>query len=86
MNWLKAWAPAIAWMGVIFLMSAMPGDVSGVQSGRLLALVLSVIEGIFGEEAASAIPPETLHLLIRKAAHMAEYAVLFFLYRLADVL
>lgn len=79
MKWVKAWAPAIAWMGVIFMMSAMPGDMSGAQSGRLLALVIGVIRWVFGEEAAAQIPPETLHLLIRKAAHMAEYAVLFLL-------
>ena len=28
-----AWLPALAWMGVIFMMSAMPGDISGEQSG-----------------------------------------------------
>ncbi len=30
-----AWLGALAWMGVIFMMSAMPGDVSGAQSGRI---------------------------------------------------
>lgn len=81
MNRLKAWAPAILWMGVIFLMSAMPGDLSGEQSGRLVRLIMWLISLLFGEEAAAGIPPETISLLVRKGAHMAEYAVLFWCYR-----
>ena len=83
MKTIKIWAPSIAWMGVIFLMSAMPGDMSGEQSGRLLHLLISLLTLLLGEETAAAISPDMLHLLIRKAAHMAEYAVLFFLYRRA---
>lgn len=79
MKRLKSFLPALLWMFVIFVMSAMPGEVSGEQSGRLLRLLLSVISFLFGESAAAAIPPDVLHFLIRKAAHMTEYAILFFL-------
>ena len=83
MDKVKAWLGALAWMGVIFLMSAMPGDVSGAQSGRLAQLVLSAISFLLGEDAASGVPMDAIHLLVRKGAHMAEYAILFFLYRRA---
>ena len=85
MDKVKAWFGALVWMGVIFLMSAMPGDVSGAQSGRLAQLVLSAISFLLGEDAASGVPMDAIHLLVRKGAHMAEYAILFFLYRRALV-
>lgn len=78
-----AWLGAFAWMGVIFLMSAMPGDISGAQSGRLTQMVLAAVSFLFGGEAAAGISPETVELLVRKGAHMAEYAILFLLYRRA---
>lgn len=79
MKRILAWLPALLWMGVIFMMSAMPGEVSGEQSGRVMELVLGVIAFLFGEGAAASIPMDSLHFLIRKAAHMTEYAVLFLL-------
>ncbi len=78
-----AWLGALAWMGVIFFMSAMPGDVSGAQSGRIAGLVCRAIAFLFGENAASGVSPEAVNLLVRKGAHMAEYAILFLLYRRA---
>ena len=83
MRRIKAWLPAALWMGLIFMMSAMPGDVSGDTSGRLMKLLLWLISLVAGDEAAAGIPQDTLHLLIRKAAHMTEYAVLFLLYHRA---
>lgn len=80
MKKVTAWLCALLWMGVIFMMSALPGDVSGAQSGRVMQLVLSCVSFVFGSDAAARILPETLHLLLRKGAHMAEYAVLFLLY------
>jgi len=69
-----AWLPSLVWMGLIFYMSAMPGDVSGAHSGAVLSWILSfagrVLPGI------SAVSADTLHLLLRKGAHMAAYAVL----------
>ena len=78
-----AWLGALAWMGVIFFMSAMPGDVSGAQSGRIAGLVCRAIAFLLGENAASGVSPEAVNLLVRKGAHMAEYAILFLLYRRA---
>ena len=83
MQRLKAWAPAAIWMGVIFFMSAMPGDMSQDQSGMLLKLVLWILRLLLGADTASKLSPDTLHLLIRKGAHMTEYAVLFLCYHRA---
>ena len=77
-----AWVMCLLWMGMIFAMSVMPGDVSGDQSGRLTQVLMAVMKAVFGS-AAAAISPQTLELLVRKGAHMAEYAVLFVLYRRA---
>ena len=71
-----AWLGALAWMGVIFMMSAMPGDVSGAQSGRIAQLALRAMAFLFGEDAAAGVSPDVINLLVRKGAHMAEYAVL----------
>lgn len=79
----KAWLGALAWMGVIFFMSAMPGDVSGSQSGRIAELACKAIAFLFGEDAAAGVSPDVINLLVRKGAHMAEYAVLLLLYRRA---
>lgn len=73
-----AWALCALWMGVIFLMSALPGDVSGAQSGRLTALLQQLLSLLsFGKLTVHA---DTLHLLVRKGAHMAEYSILCILY------
>ena len=77
-----AWALCAAWMGLIFLMSAIPGDLSSRESGFFVDLLLCLLSFCFGERA-SAIDPDFLHLLVRKAAHIAEYFVLFLLYRRA---
>lgn len=74
-----AWALCAAWMGVIFLMSAMPGDVSSQESGFFAALLLRALSFLSGGRLAG-VDPEAIHLLVRKAAHMAEYFVLFLLY------
>jgi len=67
---------ALVWMGVIFIMSAFPADMSGRQSGFLAGILMKLI-GVFikteeGREAAK----ETVDFLVRKGAHMTEYAVL----------
>jgi len=77
---LKAWLPALLWMGVIFMMSAAPGDLSGEQSGLIVRVILSVHGFFFGEKQLSPDVLELLHTLVRKAAHMSEYAVLALLY------
>ncbi|MBR5301381.1 MAG: VanZ family protein [Clostridia bacterium] len=82
MKRLRGWAPALLWMGVIYAMSAMPGNTSGETSGRLTELAFKIISLLFGRKAAG-ISADELHLLIRKAAHMTEYAILFLLFQRA---
>lgn len=77
---LKAWLPAFLWMGVIFLMSATPGDLSGAQSGLIVRVILAVYGFFFGGEQLAPDTLNLLHTLVRKAAHMSEYAVLALLY------
>ena len=43
MKRLRGWAPALLWMGVIYAMSAMPGNTSGETSGRLTELAFKII-------------------------------------------
>ena len=71
-----AWALCAGWMALIFIMSAMPGDVSGAQSGTVVRILLAVHEALFGHAELSAQALSTLEFLVRKAAHMTEYAVL----------
>lgn len=68
-NALGAWAPVIAWMIVIFAFSAQPA--SGEQSGWLAAL----LAGLVGANADPGALTAFEHLL-RKGAHVSEYAVL----------
>ena len=68
MDKARSWLYAFVWMGVIFMMSAMPGEVSGEQSGRIARLLLAVISFFFGGDAAAAVSPETINLLVRKGA------------------
>ena len=71
-----AWRLSALWMAVIFIMSAMPGDISGEQSGLIVRILLWLFPG-----AGEAIP--MLEFLVRKAAHMTEFGILFLLYRWA---
>ena len=63
-KWIR-FAPVLAWMGVIFWFSAQDGASSGRQSEQIVRWLAGV--GIAGP---------SVELLVRKAAHMAEYAVL----------
>ena len=78
-----AWLPAVLWMGVIFFMSAAPGDISGEQSGLVVDLLLTLWRYLSGGAPLDPDTLETLSFLVRKAAHMSEYAVLALLYRRA---
>lgn len=81
MKKLAAWLLCLLWMAVIFWFSAMPGEVSSEQSGTVVELLLAMLSFI-GIRAES-LDLSLLSLLVRKAAHMTEYAVLFFLLRRA---
>lgn len=72
------WAASLMWMAVIFLMSAAPGDISGMQSGKLTRLLAACLSPFFEMDAGELYALETF---VRKGAHMTEYAVLFLLYR-----
>ena len=78
-----AWALCVLWMMVIFMMSEMSGDVSGAQSGFVTELVERALAFVLGAQTAARIPTDTLELVIRKGAHMGEYAILFWLWALA---
>lgn len=72
-----AWSLCALWMGVIFMMSAAPGDVSSAQSSLVTQLVLRALSYFPG---GADVPADHLEHVVRKGAHMAEYAVLFLLY------
>lgn len=81
MKRIIAWLLCLLWMGVIFWFSAMPGDQSAEQSGLIVALLTRAL--VFVGVRPQAIDLDLLSLLVRKSAHMTEYAVLFFLLRRA---
>lgn len=66
----------ILWMALIFLLSA--DSDSGATSGGVLEALLGVLGALTGPLGPDA--QETLHLLLRKAAHFTEYAVLALLW------
>ncbi len=73
-----AWIACAVWMAVIFVLSAMPGKVSGEQSGMIMRLLKMLLpDNVTADTAAMA----WFETLVRKAAHMTEYAVLLCLYR-----
>ena len=75
-----SWALCAGWMAFIFFMSAMPGDVSGKQSGTVVRILLALHDAILGPSEMSAQAISMLETLVRKAAHMTEYAVLALLF------
>ena len=56
----------IAMMVFIFVQSALPGDLSGAESGFFVNML----------HALTGLDQQTLSLLIRKAAHFTEYMIL----------
>ena len=69
---LKAWLPVLLWMGFIFVMSTDAG--SSAHTSAILEPMVTWID--------PAISPEQfdfVHFLVRKSAHLTEYAVLAFL-------
>jgi len=68
-----AWLPVIIWMGVIFLFSHQPGNLSGASSGRIVEFISSGIARII---PFMEVNEDLLHFLFRKGAHFGVYAVL----------
>lgn len=58
----------------------MSGDVSGEQSGFVTEMIEKALTFVFGAQAAGWIPVDALEMVVRKCAHMGEYAVLFWLW------
>ena len=52
MRKFAAWARCAAWMVFIFMMSAMPGDVSGEQSGFVTEMIEKALTFVFGAQTA----------------------------------
>ena len=77
---IAAWAACALWMALIFAMSAATGEESGEHSGMIMQLLSLLLPQGVTADAALMMHLETL---VRKVAHMSEYAVLFCLYRCA---
>jgi VanZ family protein len=76
--------PALFWMGLIFYMSAMKGESSGSLSLGITKKITDFLEIIRNDSADEAMALTSfLHPIIRKMAHMTEYAILFLLILLA---
>ncbi len=69
MRLLARWWPAIAWAGVIFIMST--GTFSGENTGRI---IIPVLHWFFPHASLSAL--NLMHYVIRKCGHFTEYFVL----------
>lgn len=65
-----SWILLIGWMIFIFYMSNMPGDLSTEQSDIIVEFIKRLGLNINGE---------IISFLVRKAAHVTEYMILFFL-------
>ena len=66
--WLRAWWPAFLWAGIIFSMST--DTFSAEHTGSVLEPILRWLVPALTENQFS-----TIHYLIRKSAHFAEYFV-----------
>ena len=65
----------ILWMIFIFVMSQTPGNDSSKQSNFIVDIIIHILP----------ITRDTLSFIVRKCAHMTEYAILFLLSYLATV-
>jgi VanZ family protein len=74
----SSWIPVGLWMGFIFVMSTDLASAS--HTSRLLDPFLHWVKPTLSDEAA-----DLIHLLVRKSAHLSEYAVLAILVRRALV-
>ena len=78
--------PVIIWMIFIFYMSGKTGQESSGQSGKISLFITDLLEKVRQDPAQEMQNlQDILELVIRKAAHMTEYAILFLLSYLATV-
>lgn len=75
---LLVWLPVALWMIVIFIFSAQPATASGSMSKGITLTVLSALVPNWEHlsEAARVSYLDWAHILIRKTAHVTEFAVL----------
>ena len=75
---ILAWAALAVWMGIIFWFSAQPAAVSSAMSGGVIEQVAAKVTPGFSElsTAEQAAVVESWQTVVRKGAHVAEYAVL----------
>ena len=71
----KRLLPMLAVMTIIFVFSMMPAEKSANTSGGILSVLVSFFENA-ANRPLSAETVDLLHTLIRKCAHITEYAVL----------
>lgn len=78
--------PVVIWMIFIFYMSGKTGQESSRQSGKISLFITNLLEKVRQDPAQEMQNlQDILELVIRKAAHMTEYAILFLLSYLAMV-
>lgn len=78
--------PVIIWMIFIFYMSGKTGQESSGQSGKISLFITDLLEKVRQDSPQEMQNlQDILELVIRKAAHMTEYAILFLLSYLAMV-
>lgn len=78
--------PVVIWMIFIFYMSGKTGQESSGQSGKISLFITNLLEKVRQDPAQEMQNlQDILELVIRKAAHMTEYAILFLLSYLATV-
>ncbi len=71
---IRAWVPAIAWMGLMFTLSSDLG--SAANTSRFLEPLLRWLVPQLSPEAFALV-----HAVVRKTAHLTEYAILAILVR-----
>lgn len=78
--------PVIIWMVFIFYMSGKTGQESSGQSGKISLFITNLLEKVRQDSPQEMQNlQDILELVIRKTAHMTEYAILFLLSYLAMV-
>ena len=78
--------PVIIWMVFIFYMSGKTGQESSGQSGKISLFITNLLEKVRQDSPQEMQKlQDILELVIRKTAHMTEYAILFLLSYLATV-
>jgi VanZ family protein len=70
----------ILWMAMIFFMSAKNGEASSAMSNPITDVAVNLLEQIRNDDAAQVTALSgVMEVIVRKCAHMTEYAVLFVL-------